>query len=308
MRKIFIALSFIFILFSCNSKENKATQNNNEVNSRNLKLANNLANKPKLFLKFWRNMSAQEFDTVVKILIGEKVLEQESYSTIYYLTPKCKSELKPIFVNDSLKQLELLNGICLYDIFKEKYNLPDLLEKRLVERRYIEKNLEFNPAISYITDKGEKKLPDCFIDKSSYSINGAQNLPIEENGLKEKILPNSPLIIKKSNCVVIFEQSFHKTPTPLTTYSLDLSPEMEHYKLQNPLIALSEEGKYISRNSKYKINEIISSSVITITYQSDIDYNEKIQKETQKSKSLRKEVEQQEIENRFRNESVKNEL
>mgnify|MGYP007011068777 CR=1 FL=1 len=301
-------MSFAFILFSCNSKENNTTENNDEINSRNLKLANDLANKPKIFLKFWRNMSVQEFDTVVKILISEKVLEQKSYRAIYYLTPKCKSELKPIFVNDSLKQLELLNGICLYDIFKEKYNLPDLLEKRLVERRYIEKNLEYNPVMSYMTDKGEKKLPNCFIDKSSYSINGEQNLPIEENGLKEKILPNSPLIIKKANCVIIFKQNFYKAPTPLTTYSLDLNPEMEQYKMQNPLLALSEEGKYISRNSKYKINEIISSSVITITYQSDIDYNEKVQKEIQKSQSLKKEVEQQEIENRSRNEAVKNEL
>ena len=299
MKYFFICLFFALSLLGCNSNEkSKHEESPNQIDSLNLKLKNNLVNRPKLFLKFWANMSEQEFDTVVKILIADKILEQKDYRAIFYLTPNCKSELKPLFVNESLKEIKLSNGLCLYDLYKQKYNLPNLVEKRLVDRKNKEKNGEYSPTMYFVTETGPVTLPNCFKDNSYYTSSGQTNLEIDKNGIKEKVLKKSPVVIEKNESIIIFEQSFYKSPSPSITYSLDLSPEMQKYKLKHPLISLKEEGNYISLNSKYKIVEIISNSVINITYLTKADYylenknkikdKNSIEQENQKLKHLNK--------------------
>ena len=309
MKQIFIIAFFGVLLFGCNTKENNSSlENNNETSVKYPNLSNDLKDKPKLFLKFWKNMTKQEFDTVSKILVNEKILELENYASLYYLTPKCRVKLNPTFENDSLQGIELSNANCLYELYKEKYNLPEFSERAIVQRRYIDKNPEYNPSMSYISDKGEVKLPECFIDKSSYSVSGKQTLPIDESEAKEKVLPKSPIVIKKDDNVIIFRQTFYEIPSPTITYSLQLNPEMKKFQDEKPLSSVLEYGKFISKNSKYKIEEILSSSVITITYKSLENYNKNIDKESERNQILKQKLEREKQEKQKRIESVKNEL
>ncbi|MBS1535097.1 MAG: hypothetical protein JST78_08470 [Bacteroidetes bacterium] len=318
MKTIYITISFLILLISCNSKENKVIQDNNHESTLkhespidSVRLANDLANKPKLFLKFWRDMTKREFDTVVKILIRENIL-QDDYGIIKYLVPKCGSyKLKPLFVKDSLRALELSAESCIYELYKAKYNLPNLIEEPLVEARYAEINTEYAPSLTYLSNEGEIKLPECFIDKSSYPtvISGCQKIPIvDDGGWTDDVLPKSPIVIKKENQVISFSQSF-KRDEPSISYSLTHNPAMQKFITELGIFGRTDEiENAISRNSKYKIKDYHKFSVITVTYESEIDYNNRIQKEVKRTKLLQQEYNRQEKEKQERNRAVQNEL
>lgn len=297
MKQIFIIVIFNILLFGCNTKESNINTSN---------LSNNLTNKPKLFLKFWLNMTKPEFDAVVKILIKDKVLEQDDNSSIYYGTTDCQTKLNPIFINDSLRGLELSEGNCFYELYKEKYHLPELNEEFVEDSRYVYENPRYNPSMSYISEKGVVKLPDFFLDKSSYSsVN--QYLQSNKNGIKEKVLAKSPIVIKKGDYVIILTQTFSETPSNITTYSLELNPKMQKYLLKH-VFEQTEDIEYISRNSKYKIEEVLSSSVIKIKYKSLLDYTRNVEKQTKREQILQLKFKKREEERQKRKMSVKDEL
>lgn len=303
--KVITSILFITVLFSCNSKVGKKEEKIvKQPLSEYSNLKNDLANKPKIFLKFWSNMKEQDFDTVVKILIKDKILEKENYSTINYLTADDKFRLTPIFENGVLKQIEL-DGKYLYDLYQEKYNLPKLIEKNINGRKYVVKNLDYEPTMKYRSDNGIVDVPNCFIDNSSYSIG---NLPIDDNERKQKVLPTSPIIVKKKNCTIIIEQTFYDLPSPIVTYSLQLNPEMQKYSTEHPLMDLSPLGGIIQKNSKYKIIQKISSSVIKIVYKSNEEYKKENLKIEQSERKLDEENKFEQKQKNIRTKSVKNEI
>ena len=304
MKQIFIIAIFNILLFGCNTKENNINTSN---------LSNNLRNKPKLFLKFWLNMTKQEFDAVVKILIKDKVLEQDDNSSIYYGTPDCQTKLNPIFINDSLRGLELSEGNCFYELYKEKYHLPELNEEFVEDRRYVNENPRYNPSMSYISEKGVVKLPDFFKDKSTYSsVN--QYLQSDKNGIKQKVLAKSPIVIKKGDYVIILTQTFDERASNITEYSLDLNPEIKKNSSRKSLSERTidenyiKQMEYISKNSKYEILEIVSSSVIKIKYKSLLDYNQNVEKQFKREQNLKIKFQKREKERQNRKMSVKDEL
>lgn len=303
MKQIFIIVVFNIFLFGCNTKEN------NNINPENL--SDNLRNKPKLFLKFWIGMTKQEFDTVVKILIKDKILKEYD-SSIYYGTQDCQSKLDPIFNNDSLVGLELPEGNCFYELYREKYHLPKLNEEFIEDRRYAIENPRYNPSMSYISEKKVVKLPDFFLDKSTY-LSVDQYLQSNKNGIKQKVIAKSPIVIKKGDYVIILTQTFDERPSNITKYSLDLNPEIKKYSSRKSLsdildLVKDEKMEYISKNSKYEIIEIVSSSVIKIKYKSLLDYTRNLEKQNKREQQLQLKFKKREEEMKKRKMSIKDEL
>ncbi|OBQ56515.1 hypothetical protein JJL45_13160 [Tamlana sp. s12] len=127
-----ITLSFIVIIFLYGCKKN--TTNNNIIIPDKVNIKNEfeykLKNESKIFLKFWEGMTHKEFLMVKNLLVKENILKDQVISGAYITGICAPSDIKPIFENDNLVSIELIGNECLYSIFKEKYDLPDLIERK----------------------------------------------------------------------------------------------------------------------------------------------------------------------------------
>lgn len=137
-----VILSIIVIIFLYGCKKNTTTNQDiiipEKVNIKN-EFEYKLKNEPKIFLKFWDGMTHKEFLKVKDLLVKENVLKDQVITGAYITGTCVPSDMKPIFENDKLVSIELLGRECLYSIFKEKYDLPDL-----IERKYFKSNLNNN--------------------------------------------------------------------------------------------------------------------------------------------------------------------
>lgn len=172
-------------------------------------------------------MSYEEFDKVVNILIEKKILEKITGQSTelsrigkvgdIFLIAGGLSRIEPVFENDSLKQLELIDGNYIYDIYKEKYHLPALIEKNSTRVKVVRSNKGYSPT-TYIDNLGNglEETPDFLKDKSSESTIARE---YEKVTYKNKVLPESPIVIEKKDNVIIIKQSFNKTE--IVGYSLE---------------------------------------------------------------------------------------
>jgi len=189
--KYILLIIFVFFLNGC--KKESATNQNIIVTPNVIKKGNTsnefeykLKNEPKIFLKFWSGMNIDEFLDVKKILVKENVLKGPGYIFGGYITVKCyPANMNPIFENGKLISIEIEGDECLYSLFKEKYKLPPL-----IERRYFKMNLN---------NAGK---PGAKSDTRQY---------------KELVLPqHKPFtyeegeIIIKQNAVIRIEQEMHR--------------------------------------------------------------------------------------------------
>ncbi|UGS24890.1 hypothetical protein [Flavobacterium channae] len=230
-------------------------------------------------------MTQEDFDRVVNVLVKDKVLENDNLINLYYrVSADCKIELEPIFYKEKLKEIKLINAECIYPLYKEKYNLPDLKRKNYTDYEYIENNPDYFPVMLYQNDKNEiVNLPDAFYDKNNFLPKGKTIKLKVENNFSQGMLPNTPLIVFKDDIVIVFDQEIIKSVYDTYSYSLENSKEIREYKLTTKgnegLMGFGKESKYLISNSKLRTVSINSSVLIKIIYKSKEDYEEEIKQE-----------------------------
>ena len=125
----------ILLIQSCKEKTEVSIEKKVDTNSFEYKLEN----KPKYFLKFWGGMSNDEFNKVFSLLVSDKTLTTFG---LYY-TGVGEFRIEPI-TDD--KNIEVIGVRILdinedfYSLLKEKYNLPNLVDKSSIRECFIETN------------------------------------------------------------------------------------------------------------------------------------------------------------------------
>lgn len=282
--KISVLLIFCFPQISCETKSKKIENKKIVItNNNDLIFKKNLNDKPKLFLKFWSNMSKNDFYKVVEILVKDKTMVNQSFINLYYIVnDNCKVQLNPIFENQTLKEIELSNITCLYPLYGEKYNLPPLKKKNYTDFAYLENNPEYSPIMSYEKNNETINLPDAFYDRNSFLPKG-ETIPLKPIGMTESMLFESPIIVDKGNVIMIFDQEIIKSEGDFNRYSLEDSKEILNYQATakgfQGLGLFGDEHKYLITNSKLRTVSVNSSVLIKVTYKSIDDYKTEIEKE-----------------------------
>ncbi|TRX00399.1 hypothetical protein [Flavobacterium gawalongense] len=308
--KYFYFLFLIISLISCN-KENNKTNEVKKVNNKNgeKSLSEKIKSEPKIFLKYWENMTLDEFFEVTSLLSDEKIIENDSYIRFYYLTDLCRVEFKYNFINGKLKSISLVDNIdCIYPIYQKKYNLPDLVDANLLYECYTDNNNNYEPTLTYKKiGQGDKlyQIPDALIDKSNplksrnyFNIN---DKIYNSNYIQEKFNKNE-FIIDRDSIFIVFKQSFNNDNLPSTIFSLEQNEEamsaMQNINgdgfgtLNNPGTGIT--GDIIMKNSRtltvYKKYTLEKS----ITYLSKKEYynRKKILENSVKRDSLENKIEE----------------
>ncbi|MEY8847284.1 hypothetical protein AB9K26_00590 [Psychroserpens sp. XS_ASV72] len=294
--KIFIIILILPFLQSCkNEKKNDITPkiNNTQFKTTISKstFEEKLKKEPKLFLKFWSGMTENEFQKVVNILNEEKVL-LGNYNNIsnpirFLVREHCYSEMYARFDNSKepkLVSIKLYNLAtfpnCLYDLYREKYGLPLLLQKTETDYEYVENNPNYAPKMSY-TDENNKLvfLNDAFNDKSSFIKN---NERIEkETFLPSRptyILPENPIVINKDSLVIVIDQVKYEDKS--YSYNLEQSQALRNYQssiFNDSFNKWLDESKFIETNSKLRTVSLKSIYSINATYMSVSEYDKRKQ-------------------------------
>ena len=149
-RYYYALLSIIVTLTLLNCNKSKAItekENNSDLIDSSLvedeNFQSNLINKPKLFLKYWSGMSEKEFNKVSEILENEGVVKNEDGVSYLIGDETLKVNLffsQSDYISCIYKQDESVSvssGINLwgfnenkYNLFKQKYNLPNYIIKK----------------------------------------------------------------------------------------------------------------------------------------------------------------------------------
>ena len=225
-------------------------------NIENQKTINDLKNKPKIFLNFREGMTKSEYQNELKTLVESgKLYLGDDYLNYHYNIGNCTSPIiKPIFDNNNnLIKIRLSGGQCMYNLYKEKYNLPSL-----IERKYNSVSYDTNgvPVISGITQT-EMILPQ-------------KSLTEYEDGE----------IITKGNIVLRFENNMRRI-------SRESAIENRYYNLYNGNysgvggslgdieITYSTKSQFLKDDEELKnaINEVIKMSAEKDKRSNDV-YNE----------------------------------
>lgn len=285
-------------LMSCNNNEkildgkkensNKTIQPNKEINADSI-FQKKLEAEPKLFLEFWPGMSHDEYDKVKSLLIEQKKLgigldpNFGSERLRLIASDNCYADVFGEFANNKLKSIKLNNINCLYAIYKEKYNLPPLLEKSSIEQTYIENNPNYKPQFFY-EDFNNKQvtLPDAFYDKKRSLDKGRIYLKNSNNSNALTILPKTvyvlsenPIIVENQNIVLKIEQTKKKYEN--TEYSLWKSERIKNYfKTKEGKEKYWEQVRFITTNSVLRTVTIQSTYDITATYMSLSEYKREL--------------------------------
>lgn len=184
LRNIYL-IFILSLIFGCKQKEIEQSNKTNEET-----LEQKIKSKPNIFLKFWKNMSKKEFDDVCDLLIKEGSLRLETGRGLVYDTGKNNLKISSFnfsenyensflidcngdFIDEQiLKNRKTIDGIKLYDfnsemynIYKEKYGLPDyIIKSRLIFR------LEENPLHNNLNNN-EKSIGKLikFLNESEYN-------------------------------------------------------------------------------------------------------------------------------------------
>ena len=318
----FKILLLIFVMQFSLGCDNK--QRNTEIpkkidtlNVSNLIFEKNLKEKPKLFLKFWSGMTHKEFEKVVTILIDENVLSAtESYqpsentpikyysNIIFHASDNSYINLYGDFDNDKLRSIKMYDINCLYDLYNEKYKLPPLEYKLLIDSEYIENNPKYQPVFFYTDDNNNYvQLPDAFYDKRSSLKQGRIYKNRKFIG-KEKtpMLARSPLGVIKDSVMITFEHVKKNYETQ--RYSLEESEKIINYlKTDEGQKMLWNESRFIYTNSVLRTVSLESRYSFNAIYMSLNDYNKELNKiKTTKKDSLEKEkIKKEKIKNTFKN-------
>lgn len=266
MKNIQLVLLFLFLITSC-KKENKVKEQKMKLKiANNIKFQNKFNNSPKLFSKFWIDMSYSDFYRVVDTLKSKGKITQKRDSLIFDLNGY-DMLIKSEFLNKKLKKIVLTsplqplgyysfnNQYSPYNIFKEKYVLKDLERVYRYYQKSTYPNKDYDP-IQYIflTNGSSEIVHNTLIDNFSKKI---EYIKLENgyniNQTVRFSLPNKKLIIDKGNDInMIIEE------TPSSSKigkNIDLIYSLEDIQNKIPQEIIS----------KYKINE---SSLLENEYKS----------------------------------------
>jgi hypothetical protein len=209
------------------------------------KFLNKLKSKPKFFLQYWYGMTHHEFLAVSDSLVRQGKLDyaannQELWSwkglfynpdkwysnfeaeSLYsddsyiYRAEKC-CDLEPLFKNNGLVGIGLLNSERLYSDYQKKYKIPSLQKKNIMSSYWLEELAGRNGS-------GEKVYRT--IGKISFE-DAKQLYDIEANGSFRNSLPQDEIvIIKNENTAIVFRneisahtEHFKTTPHMASVYS-----------------------------------------------------------------------------------------
>ena len=281
LMKIYLLLIIATLSTSCKNENIEENLPPTEVVKETF--AEKLISKPKLFLKYWEDMSISEFYEVTAILKEEKVIDYEKLTETYYITDLCRIKYTSNFVDGKLKSISLVNSInCVYPLYQKKYNLPNLVEQDLVYESYIDNNIDYKPVIMY-KKIGEDKLfqiPNALIDKTPQL---KRRIYFDENNryksVRDKFYKDH-FIIDNDSIIIEFSQTMTKDIYPLTTYSLsedeDAMSAMSNInglgfgRINNPGTGITDEmimknSRTVKVTSKYSLEQ-------SITYMSKKEY------------------------------------
>jgi len=307
-----LVLSALIFCTSClENKSNKENvsfeeQRNSEIEKQKEQeeksFNDKLQNASKIFLKYWEGMTYEEYNKVSKLLMEEGVIEEHTYTVYKYKVGDCNVHITPIFKNDLIYGIKLSNDIeCIYPLYKEKYNLPDLVEKSTTKEFYRENNPYYSPRYTFSVGNKIYNLPDCFND-NSFFVEGKSRVNLEDDNLhKEKFLVRDSLIIDNNYTVIKFKQFYYdfnsnipdNRKSDFYTYSLqenlsnfikctDYFDEIGVYGISAGKVI----NECVKTNSKTRVWRRVVTPVITIEYLSKKEYNKEVEKERNKMQTI----------------------
>lgn len=308
---LFICILATLFLIGCDSEidKTKIKTVDSKIDSINYSKATfdkKMAEKPKIFLKFWEDMTWEEYQKVIKIMVQENILfgtekgmpssespykEYKYYDEVNFkVSEDCFVKFSGNFEENKLKSVELSGIDCAYELYQEKYKLPSLIYKQRIEKEYIENNPNYDPQYFYEgANKEQLRLPDAFSDNNSSKITDGRIYQKISDKSKVALLPQSPIVIIKDSLVIIFEHLKNQFETAI--YSLERNKDLKNY-------FKTEEGKnkeiyiykYVHTNSLNRIIQLCSSYNIIVKYMSLQYYNEILKKN---DKSQKQQVEEE---------------
>lgn len=217
--KIIILFFTCLAFISCNQSKEAETKIPSDTDSKTT-FSYRLNNEPKLFLKYWENMSNEEYAKVSELLLKEKLISKITFEPFievkknyfYFETSNMFNPIIiPTFVDNKLSKIELLfqskpTFNSLYKSYMKKYNLPTLDSICTLTDCYKENNPK------YKTNKTDKeKRTDEFnevpVDNTTFLTS---KIKVDRQDYEEdyyyKILPNN-FKVEKENVLILFRQS-----------------------------------------------------------------------------------------------------
>jgi len=295
MRNIPKILSFILLLLiSCNGNQKSERTNENQVNN-NLEFKNSYLNSPKLFSKFWMDMTERDFLRVVDSLKKERKITQKSDSLFYeldgyemYLTEKFEiGKLKKVTLTGKIEPFGQNLKFSPYNLFQEKYKLPKLVNKPKYFQKGTIPNPEFKPTYQvYLRNGITESVPNYLIDNKpkKYRYQLKENEQIKRLGIKEPIEINkdgkTKIYIKEipsqndsrnEDVVYSLEDWENEIPFAIKTkYSVgrhQIGIIADDYKTFNDQKSMETIGNYLIRkNSKYITKSLYQNYDLQIVY------------------------------------------
>jgi hypothetical protein len=284
-----------------------------------------LNNNPKLFSKFWADMSKADFNKVVSILKKERKIKQ-SYVTdsLFYDLNHYTMYLDSYFKNGKLKKINLFRSLITasiseeqeltpYKIYREKYNLPRLVRKDKYYQRRTFPNSEYRATYQvYLENNTTESIPNSLIDNYSnkyeeYSRNNEKEtrlalsqkkLEISKNDKIKIILEEVPSIgmkrDSKGGTDLVYSLEDWKYEIPLGVrrrYNIgpnQITFDGDGYKSFNDKKPMETIGNYLIRkNSKFVTKCYYQNFDLKITYVTN-DYYKTEQGQKLKSENERK--------------------
>lgn len=293
-----ILLIFIFIFISCNKKEN-IENSKTEGDTLNFKSFDyKYKNEPKYFLKFWNNMTKEDFNNAKNLMKKEGLIDlsYDKYGIFYDI--KIGDDLinlTPVFEKNVIIGIKIPDvSENVYSLFAKKYNLPKLVKKSSIGVCYKESNPCFlknqcNEFLNISNDIREVSLNE--VKKNTNLNDDLENYYI-------KILPQDDI-------EVINEKSNIELRNSSTLGGLSLIGKLKDIKhdLNNSKFYYQNDGGLFeslnySKSRKSECRYIITKNkyTIDITYypndyfakQSNMQKKEKIKEKKLKIETIKK--------------------
>lgn len=217
MKNILFLLIIILTQSSCKKQDSELIKNKTpdslDINSFEYKYKN----EPKYFLKFWKGMTEQEYDKVKNLLKKEGVIDFSYDSNGNFFDIKIGSSVinfypilkKGVVIGVKIPEVDE----DVYNLYKEKYKLPKLIEMSTIGMCYKETNpcfLEEN-CTDYFKIDGNIKEVTLNEVKQNTNFNEQSNI-FKSKGLSEGITE-----IKNNKCNILLRGITYGGSIPLSS-------------------------------------------------------------------------------------------
>lgn len=319
MKTTLSSFLLVFLLMvSCNKKQEKVE------NDGNREFQQNLENSPKIFSKFWVNMSELDFQRITDTLLKERKIIKRQDSLLYKLDGHTFL-LEEFFQNGELQQITLIGElqpiwfneqISPYNLFKEKYDLPSLIK----EPKYFQNNTLPNPdydpvynvylnnglsevVTEYLIDNKAKKYRYRLAKEENHTrVSLPKSFELKKNDDIKILITEVPSEEEYINEDVVFSLEDWENKIPYlikSKYSVgrnELGIIADDYKSFNDQKSMETVGNYLIRkNSKFVTKNLYQKYNLKVTYvTNDFFRSEKIRKDKvrQTEKNLKETIDE----------------